>query len=471
MASLDHSRNPNLTGGNQALGAGGLFGAFARLGNRLSHSGRELLLRVLPIAEKQVAGQVSRTDAFLALANALLSVRGEASGVALATDLLELYQLSDMSERQGYFNLLSTQFGPDEARLAACIEQYRAKGSAELPALSRAVEAPRQELFRRLNLAPGGTEALVRMRADLLTLLDRDASFENVDADSRHLLQSWFNRGFLSMRSIDWSSPASLLERLIRYEAVHDITSWADLRGRLDPEDRRCFAFFHPAMPHEPLIFVEVALTREIPGNIQALLDAGREVLPADRATTAVFYSISNCQPGLRGISFGHFLIKQVAQDLKREHPGLKTFVTLSPVPGLMKWMRSVAITPEERSMLDALGTDQGFDSLDDKNVQAFLLRHAVTYFADARNPNDKPIDPVARFHLGNGARLEQLNWRGDMSVKGLKQSAGLMVNYLYDLAAIEENHESYVERGEVRTGAPFKKLQRALAAGWPKAT
>lgn len=398
------------------------------------------------------------------LARALLSGRGEASGVAIATDLLNLYEMADTGQKRAFFITLATQYNPDEDALVARWERYRAEGPSALPELLRAVEAPRQELFRRLNLAPGGTASLVRMRADLLdAIADGDASLAIVDADLVYLLQSWFNRGFLTMRPIDWSSPASLLERVIRYEAVHDISSWAELRSRLDPDDRRCFAFFHPAMPDEPLIFVEVGLTQGIPDSIQAMLDKDRTEIAAASADTAVFYSISNCQPGLRQISFGHFLIKQVASDLKRELPGLSCFVTLSPVPGLMGWLRKTVTDSAGQAMIEWLQTGDLGRHHDEP--RAFLMHHAVAYFTEAKNSAGKPVDPVARFHLGNGARLERMNWRADISTNGLRQSGGLMVNYLYDLPRIEEYHEAYANGAEVTTGAPFQKMAKALVS------
>jgi malonyl-CoA decarboxylase len=387
------------------------------------------------------------------MARDLISTRGEASGVAIAGDVLRLYEMADNEDRAEFFRALARDFNPDPANLAAAWKKFQGEGWDAHPILARAIEAPRQELFRRLNLAPGGTAAIVRMRADLLAMR-RLPGAALVEADLAHLLQSWFNRGFLSMRAINWSSPASLLERVIRYEAVHDIRDWSDLRSRLDPTDRRCYAFVHPAIPDDPLIFVEVALTQGVPGSIQELLAPDRVPLASGDATTAVFYSISNCQPGLRGISFGHFLIKQVATDLKRELPGLERFVTLSPIPGFMSWLR--ADDPALAAQLNGK-LDQHRDR---------LLTCAVRYFLEAKNDEGRPVDPVARFHLGNGARLEQLNWMGDGSEKGLRQSAGMMVNYLYDLPAIEELHERFANRGSIATGKPVRKLIASLKAG-----
>jgi malonyl-CoA decarboxylase len=438
----------------------------ARLSSSFSSSGRKLLQRLLPSLDRHFQDRSpNRTRTALDLATALLSVRGEASSVAIASDLLDLYQQMDMAARETFLLMLAKDFDPDEAALIRSWELYRRDGPQALPDLSRAVEAPRQELFRRLNFAPGGTAALVRMRSDLLSFKDKDREFDRVDADLRHLLQSWFNRGFLSMQPIDWSSPASLLARLIQYESVHDINSWAELRLRVEPQDRRCFAFFHPAMPEEPLIFVEVALTSGIPDNIQDLLTEDRQSIDPGAATTATFYSINNCQAGLTGISFGHFLIKQVAADLKRDWPNLNCFVTLSPVPTLMRWLRKGDNTADEKALIAKLDNPAGFAEIDDETARLFMLRRALDYFAHARNPAGKPYDPVSRFHLGNGARLEQVNWRADTSANGLRQSGSVMVNYLYDLTNLEENHEAFVERGAVVTGTPFKRLATALAA------
>ncbi|WP_372731524.1 malonyl-CoA decarboxylase [Novosphingobium sp.] len=439
--------------------------ALTSLRNGFSSSGRKLLQHVLPFWEQDHVTESGPSEKTLGdLSAALLSVRGEASGVAIATDLLALYEHLDLPSKQRFFETLATEFDPDHSALTLCWERYRSEGAVALPNLFEAVEAPRQELFRRLNLAPGGTAALVGMRADLLSVMGNNASLERVEYDLKHLLQSWFNRGFLTMQNIDWSSPAKLLERLIQYESVHDINSWSELRLRLDPPDRRCFAFFHPALPDEPLIFVEVGLTVEMPDNVQQILSAGRAPIAAASAQTATFYSINNCQAGLKGISFGHFLIKQVAADLKRELPNLNCFVTLSPIPGLISWMRKNAGSVEEQAAIDELTTARLTGDGDDTQARSFLLKNAVAYFTTARNKAGKPWDPVARFHLGNGARLERLNWRADTSANGLRQSGGLMVNYLYDLSRLEENHEAFFERGEVVTGVPFRKQIRATA-------
>ena len=387
------------------------------------------------------------------LCGELLSTRGEASGVALAAEILARYGALDAEGQLAFFRHLAEGYNPDPEAVLVAAQAYAAEaGPAEFSALVMAAEPPRQELLRRLNMAPGGTACLVRMRADLLSVLRANPELKPIDTDFRHLLASWFNRGFLVLRRIDWSTPASLLEKIIAYEAVHQIDSWDELRRRVEPEDRRCFAFFHPSMPDEPLIFVEVALTVDTPGSIQALLAEGREVLTADQARTAVFYSISNCQAGLAGVSFGAFLIKQVAQDLSAELGRLETFVTLSPVPGLMRWLNTEAEREpagEIAGIAASLETVSWLDTAD--ALKPGLLQAAGRYFLEAKRPDGQPPDPVARFHLGNGAELEAIHWMGDISENGLAQSAGIMVNYRYRLDRIEANHEAYVTGGEVK--------------------
>ena len=290
-----------------------------------------------------------------------------------------------------------------------------------------------------------------------------------IDSDFVHLFASWFNRGFLVLRRIDWSTPAIVLSKIIRYEAVHEIQDWDDLRRRIDPPDRRCYAFFHPALVDEPLIFVEVALTREIPGAIAPILSDKREPVEPERATTAVFYSITNCQRGLAGVSFGHFLIKQVVEELSRELPRVSVFVTLSPAPNFAAWLKreraneaSMAVSEEDRDALAGLDAENWW--LVPEIVEAIedpLLRAAAWYYMRARNQRGLPVDAVARFHLGNGARLEKLDWLGDTSEKALQQSYGLMVNYRYDLAYIEKNHEDYAQHHTIAAASAMRKLAR----------
>jgi len=398
---------------------------------------------------------------------ALLSGRGEASGTALATEALDRYLRLDAAGRLAVFEAFAEKFGPDREKLAAAAEAWlRDPAHADASDLHYFSEARRQELFRRLNRAPGGTHALVRMRADLLDLAARREELEPVDRDLVHLLGSWFNRGFLVLRRIDWSSPAIVLEKIIHYEAVHEIRDWADLRRRIDPLDRRCYGFFHPALIDEPLVFVEVALTEAIPAAIGPLLAEDRPAIALERANTAVFYSISNCQRGLAGVSFGNFLIKQVAEDLRRELPKLQNFVTLSPVPGFAQWLAQgddSAVSQENRAVLEVLDDAEWLeDAQTAERLRRVVEPLAAHYFLKAKRADGKPIDPVARFHLRNGARLERINWLGDRSAKGLRESAGVMVNYLYDLDEIEKNHEAFANHGEVVASSAVKKLLKA---------
>jgi malonyl-CoA decarboxylase len=409
------------------------------------------------------------------LADALLSERGEASGVALAGELFAAYASRGIEERIDFLRKLASRFGADRSRLERTIDRYRDDPSTVNGlALHAAAEPRRQELIRRLNLAPGGTERLVRMREDVLAATATHPELEVVDADFLHLFSSWFNRGFLELKRIDWNTPALVLERIIRYEAVHEITSWDDLRRRIDPQDRRCFAFFHPQLPGEPLIFVEVALAREIPEAIAPLLAADRRPIAARQASVAVFYSISNCQDGLRGVPLGNFLIKQVVTELKRELPELRTFVTLSPVPGFMGWLRRERnsrtaswLTDADRQTLTAID-EPGWPQAQSKGraLRPLLTAALAEYLLRARNSRGRPIDPVARFHLNNGARLERVNWLGDTSEKGLAQAAGFMVNYLYDVFQIERNHEAFARDGRVIAARAVQKLLRTPAAG-----
>jgi malonyl-CoA decarboxylase len=439
---------------------------FGELLQTISERGRSLIDR----ASKRRVGGAARSESLVELCENLLSRRGEASGVALARDILSRYDELTTGPRIAFFEALATRFGPDRDRLAAAVERWRQDPSDDAIAeLREAAEPRRQELLRRLNLAPGGTAELVGIREQLLDAMAHRDDLDVVDADFVHLFSSWFNRGFLVMRRIDWGTPAIVLEKVIRYEAVHRIRGWDDLRRRIDPPDRRCYAFFHPALVDEPLIFVEVAFTREIPGAIAPILTGQREVTHPERATTAVFYSISNCQRGLAGVSFGHFLIKQVAEEISREIPNIGTFVTLSPAPGFAAWLAherqqvpSAMLTEEDRAALAHLDTDGWWQMAHVREaVQEALCHAAACYFLQARSKRGTPVDPVARFHLGNGARLEQINLLADTSSKGMSQSHGLMVNYLYDLKNIEKNHEAYAENRTVVASNGVRRLAR----------
>jgi malonyl-CoA decarboxylase len=434
----------------------------------ITERGRALLDRARDRRDQPGARSESLAD----LCEELLSGRGEASGVALAGEIFAKYAELTTGPRIAFFEALASRFGHDREKLAAAIIDWQANPSdAAAAAVHRTAEPRRQELFRRLNLAPGGTGALVRMREQLIDALDHRDDLAAVDADFVHLFSSWFNRGFLVLRRIDWSSPAMILEKITRYEAVHRIRSWRDLRRRIDPVDRRCYAFFHPALIDEPLIFVEVAFTREIPDAVAPILAVQRDATTPDKATTAVFYSISNCQRGLAGVSFGSFLIKQVVQEIIRENPKIHTFVTLSPVPDFAKWLarelqtdNSIAISVEDRAALTGLDKPGWWQNEDARAaLREPLLRAAAWYFLRAKNRRGMPADSVARFHLGNGARLERINWLADTTDKGIAQSHGLMVNYLYDLADIEKNHEAYAEGRTVVASNAVKRLARKV--------
>ncbi len=437
---------------------------FGELLQTISERGRALLAR------DRRGDASARSESLVELCEDLLSGRGEASGVALAREILGRYATLTIGPRIAFFEALAQRFGADPARIEQAIAAWRAAPSDATAAEVHAASEPRrQELFRRLNLAPGGTAALVRMREQLMDSLNHREDIRAVDDDFVHLFSSWFNRGFLVLRRIDWSTPAIVLEKIIRYEAVHEIHDWDDLRRRIDSSDRRCYAFFHPALVDEPLIFVEVALTRDIPAAIAPILSKEREVVETEKARAATFYSISNCQRGLAGVSFGNFLIKQVVEEVSREMPKLSTFVTLSPVTNFASWLereraeeKSAALTEAEKAVLtalDQLGWWRNEETA--AQVQDTVMRAAAWYYLRARNQRGSPIDAVARFHLGNGARLERINWLADTSDRAVAQAYGLMVNYQYDLDDIEKNHEAYAEGRTVVASGSVQRLLR----------
>lgn len=381
------------------------------------------------------------------MAEALIVTSSETQVHGLASAILTRFTSLSDEQKLGFFRHLSTGMDIDPAAVRIALDAYEATPSkATYRAFMAAAEPRRQEFVRRLNQVPNATAALVQMRADLLRLGRNDATLAALDLDFRHLFASWFNRGFLVLRPISWESPAHILEKVIAYEAVHEIHSWDDLRRRLEPADRRCFAFFHPSMPDEPLIFVEVALTKGRASSIQSLLSESRVPIAANDADTAVFYSISNCQPGLAQISFGSSLIKQVATDLAAELDGLKTFVTLSPIPGFRKWSEQ---------------TRSPWQTDHDEHMR----RLAAHYLINAKREDGLPYDPVARFHLGNGAVISDIYAMADNSEKGLSQSGGVMVSYFYDLAKATTNQENYIAKRQVKTTPAVKTLAAAAAA------
>jgi malonyl-CoA decarboxylase len=397
------------------------------------------------------------------LCHDLMSGRGEASGTALAREVVNLFRSMEEADRIGFLDMLNETFATDPAQLRAAAERYAREQTDEAYLeLRLAIDSPRRELLRRMNIAPGGTAIILEMRELLLRLLPDRPDMTRLDYDFRRLFNAWFNRGFLQFERIEWRTPAAILEKLIAYEAVHEIRGWDDLRRRL-ADDRRCFAFFHPALADEPLIFVEVALTRGLADRIRPLLDAPVADAADGRPDTAVFYSISNCQAGLTGISFGNLLIKQVVDALAAELPSVRSFATLSPIPGFRAWLRrTLANAPPAWLTEDDLASlrHPGWTDNDAAReaLQRPLMRLCAAYLTSVTD-NSQAVDPVARFHLGNGASIERINWAGDLSPKGLQQSAGLMVNYRYAPDQIVGNHEAYVGEGRIAYSGRVRAL------------
>ncbi|SMP69189.1 malonyl-CoA decarboxylase [Novosphingobium panipatense] len=409
----------------------------------LMNSGLGKLLRGIGIAPRQDSG-----ESLLDLADALLSLRGRASGPALASAFFDLYEASDVAARQEFLAKIHDRHPADGKAIDKAIAKWQEKrDDASALALNQASESVSRRLINQLNLAPQGTRRLIDMREDLLAV-PKGAATEGLAALDRELecaFIAWFNAGFLELRRIGWDSSAELLERIIQYEAVHQIQGWEDLRRRVEPADRRCYGFFHPQMPEDPLIFVEVALTAEVPGSIHAIISEEREGIRPSEANCAIFYSISNCQVGLKGIPFGNHLIKRVVGLLKKELPHLRTFATLSPVPGFAKWLAK-----EQGKDADGSATAPGASD---------LRRLAARYLCEAKGKGNQPLDPVARFHLGNGARLEAIHANADLSANGQKQSHGVMVNYLYELSDIEANFFALTELGTVAASKGVQSL------------
>jgi len=400
--------------------------------------------------------------------HALLSERGEVSGTMLAASIAKSYQLLDRTGQERFFDSLAREFSPDPDEVSSAAGAYGEDPTDEnLTRLQLVVEPPRQELFRRLNMAQGGTAVLVQMQGDLL----KHEVYTSISNDLGHLLASWFNPGFLVLRRIDWRTSATILEKLIQYEAVHQIQGWEDLRRRLEA-DRRCYALFHPVLPDEPIIFVEVALTKGMSNKVQPLIDPESPVVRPNLADCAVFYSITNCQTGLRGVPFGSFLLKQVMQDIEQEFPRIHRLATLSPVPGFRAWLTENSEMLSRKTKFTNLAADLA--KLEDPGwvqdeaacaeLQEILVPLCAHYLLRAKRDKE-PIDSVARFHLRNGARLEQINWLGDTSKNGLDRSAGLMVNYVYELASLERNHERYAKEFRVTSAYSIEALVRQSTA------
>ena len=410
---------------------------------------------------------------------------GEVSARGRAAALGHVYLALDKSGRERFLSVLANDFDVDGAPVDAAIQEYSMAEGRDARRLAQAVlkkalDATRIKLLTQFNALPDGVKFLVDMRAELLAMNSSDPALQGLEQELQSLLSTWFDVDFLELRRITWdNASAALLEKLIAYEAVHAIDGWDDLKNRLD-SDRRCFAYFHPRMPDEPLIFVEVALVNGLANNIQALLDETMPVLDPQSADTAIFYSISNAQKGLAGISFGNFLIKRVAENLSAEFKGLKKFATLSPVPGFMRWLNSTMasgdpdlLTPGERKALSAaVGSSAGAkgtfktllenpqwpsDSIMSEALRAPLMRFCARYLIKEKGLNKRALDPVAHFHLTNGANMESLNWRADQSARGIRSSAGIMINYLYDLGRVEDNHEAYTSSGKIKASAAVR--------------
>lgn len=430
-----------------------------RLLQKLSSLGLETLERL------SGKSSLSFHDHMQELCTTLIGLKGEAASVAIAEEILDAYRAASHDNRKLFFHFLYNELGVQHDAVAAAIARYQQDRSQEAALqLAHACEAPRLELLRTLNTAPGGTMALIDMREELPQLGVDDAVLAALDKELLGLFQAWFNRGFLELRRIDWKTPAMILEKLIQYESVHEIKGWPDLRRRLE-RDRGCFGFFHPAIPDVPLIFVEAALTHGISTNVISLLQQeppkGEQVAP----DTAVFYSINNCLQGLRGVSFGNFLIKQVIEQLSAEAPSIHTYVTLSPVPGFMRWLQksdalaAIATANELAAVKSLLDNQLKPEELAQHPLLQQLLPRLCAHYLVNEKSRSKPLDAVARFHIGNGARLEQINWMADSSPNGLRQSAGMMVNYVYDKKQLARNHEAYEQRNEVAHAPGIKRL------------
>jgi malonyl-CoA decarboxylase len=475
---------------NDRAPAGFFEGVFDRTLTNLRSAWRDIALSARGVLARTPRPELSSDD-LARLREQMLSCLdargGEVTARARAADLGRTYLLLDANGRERFLRLLASDFDVDRAEIDRwCGELIRAEVSDKRTAAERglreALEPPRIKLLQQFNALPEGVKFLVDRRAELLQLARHDQLLRGLEDDLRRLLANWFDIGFLELTRIGWESSAALLEKLTAYEAVHEIRSWADLKNRLEA-DRRCFAFFHPRMPDEPLIFVEVALVAGMASNINALLDETAPIGDPQAADTAIFYSISNCQQGLNGISFGDFLIKRVVDALTADLPRLKVFATLSPVPGFRAWLvreneraPGNLLLPAERTALEAVddgASVHGLPTLLDRSdwhsnpqlsaaLREPLLRLCARYLTRERRRSGRALDPVAHFHLSNGARVERLNWLGDTSEKGLEQSAGIMVNYLYRLADIEANHEAYRGEGRVVASSAVRNLARA---------
>ena len=409
------------------------------------------------ISPSNIFSDFKKKETIKELVKKVVVARGEASALIYSEKLMKNVEKLNNKELLEFFTLLLRDFDFNNEELLMSVNNYSNTNSVEnYNAMTSKFHSKRIEIFKKLNSIDRGTIRLVNIREKLLNLLKENVELKKVDIDLSNLFKSWFNRGFLVTHPITWNTSAKILEKIIKYEAVHEISSWLDLRNRLEPEDRKCYSFFHPTMEDEPIIFVEVALTSEVPSKIDDILDINRVKADPKKFKTAVFYSISNCQKGLKGISFGNFLLKQVVMDLKKEFPSLETFVTLSPVPGFNKWLKQNNPTLH--------------DKIIDKNsilsIEKEILNSSIEYFFVAKHKDGLPLDPVQRFHLSNGASLDKIHFMGNPSTKGIASSAGLMVNYKYEMDSLENNHEQYFSREVIASSksllSKFNKIKKS---------
>jgi malonyl-CoA decarboxylase len=433
--------------------------------NKLSLLTKAIIESIADAGEKFLDG-INLRDATLQtlmeLSNDLISNKGVASGIALARKVVELYNRLSKDEKLEYFKELVkiTEVDINEIKHRA-EELYKNPGPETRERLNKSLKTNCQKLFSRMNMAPSGTKAIVNLREDLLSFIPEHPELKPLDVDLKILLTTWFNPGFLILEKIDWDTEASILEKIIRYETVHNINNWNELKQRL-VDNRRCFAYFHPALEDEPLIFVEVALTKGISSSVQNILNKEND---NKKVNTAIFYSINNCQRGLKGIPLGNFLIKMVVTEIVKHNPNIKTFSSLSPVTGFAKWLKAVLVSKdnnlfeEDREVLKLVLDKEWYKKHRLVKKLKKPLMKACAYYLINMKRGDKPLNSVARFHFGNGAELYRINWMGNKSKHGLEDSYGIMVNYLYDLKNIELNHENYVIKGELAVSKGVKKL------------
>jgi malonyl-CoA decarboxylase len=409
------------------------------------------------INSRNIFSDFKTKNSIKGLLDKVVNCKGEASALAYSEKLMKKIENLNDKNLLDFFTILSKDYDFDNKELLKSVSHYADDNSVQnYKSMTSKFHSKRMEIFKNLNSIERGTIRLVNIRERLLNLIKENIELKKVDIDLSNLFKSWFNRGFLVTHPITWDTSAKILEKIIKYEAVHEISSWLDLRNRLKPEDRKCYSFFHPTMEDEPLIFVEVALTSEVPSKIDNILDINRVKTDPKKFKTAVFYSISNCQKGLKGISFGNFLLKQVVMDLKKEFPSLETFVTLSPVSGFNKWLKENNPTLHEKII----------DKNSIVNIEKEIISNSIEYFFEAKHKDGLPLDPVQRFHLSNGASLDKIHSMGNLSQKGIASSAGLMVNYKYEIDNLENNHEKYFSRELISSSksllSKFNKIKKS---------